>query len=329
MTETSGIVGDISRTPVVLFLEHAGFSPEAFAKLREVVDVAFCEIENLDSFEDKDRVAGLFVRLKSYIDDTVFDHLPNLKFVISATTGHNHLDLDAMVRRSIRVISLKGETEFLSSITATAELTWGLILSLTRRIPQAVNHVAIGGWDRDALRGLDLSGRTLGIVGYGRLGRIIEDYARVFRMKVLINDIASRNPTYGQMVPLKQLLAESDIVTVHVDANPGSVNMFGEAEFRRMKPTAFFVNTSRGELVDEDALIRALREGCLAAIATDVIRDEQSGRANSPLLRARAEFQERLLVTPHIGGASWDSMAKTENFIVAKVLNEGFGGADT
>jgi D-3-phosphoglycerate dehydrogenase len=308
--------------PVVLFLEHEAFSPEALTKLSAAFNVVYCDIDNLDKIVGKNNVVGIFVRLRSYIDDTVFNHLPNLKFVISPTTGHNHLDLEAMRRRAIRVVSLKGETVFLDSVTATAELTWGLILSLTRRIPQALNHVASGGWNRDAFRGVDLSGKTLGIVGYGRLGRIIEDYARAFRMNVLINDIAPRDPVFGKAVALDHLLTESDIVTVHVDINPSSVNMFGDAQFRNMKRSAYFINTSRGELIDEDALIRALKKGSIAAAATDVIRDEQTGRANSPLINACAALQGRLLVTPHIAGASWDSMSKTEDFIISKVLNE-------
>jgi D-3-phosphoglycerate dehydrogenase len=306
--------------PLVLFLEHEGFSEQAKAKLSEHFDVAYSNITDLGDFKGKAHVYGLFVRLKSRIDSTVFDHFPHLKFIISPTTGHDHLDLDAMRNRGIHMVSLKGEAEFLASVTATAELTWGLILSLTRRIPQALNHVAAGGWERDLFRGIDLSGRTLGIVGYGRLGQIIEKYAHAFRMKMLINDIEPRDPKYGRLVPLNRLLSESDIVTVHVDVNPTSVNMFGESEFRRMKPSALFINTSRGELVDEDALVRALRERRLAAAAIDVIREEQSGRSDSALLRARIELQGQLLVTPHIGGASWDSMAKTENFIVEKLL---------
>lgn len=311
---------DMVIKPIVLFLESEGFSEQALANLREKFDVAYCNINELDRFRTKERVKGLFVRLMSRIDETVFARFPNLRFVISPTTGHNHLDLEAMHNRGIHIVSLKDEAEFLASVAATAELTWGLILSLTRRIPQALNHVESGEWDRDLFRGIDLSGRTLGIVGYGRLGRIIEKYAQAFSMKVLINDIEPRDPVYGQMAPLNRLLAESDIVTVHVDFNPSSVNMFGEAEFRYMKPTAYFVNTSRGELVDEDALVAALRECRLAGAATDVIREEQSGRADSALLCALNELQDRLLVTPHIGGASWDSMTKTENFIVEKLI---------
>lgn len=290
--------------------------------LSERFDIDFCSIEELDSFRSKERVVGLFVRLKSKIDDDVLKYFSNLRFLISPTTGLNHLDLEAINRRKVKVISLKGETAFLKSIAATAELTWGLILSLTRKIPQALNHVSMGHWDRDSYRGIDLAGRTLGIVGYGRLGQIIESYAQAFRMKVLINDIAPCEPLIGKNVPLKQLLSESDIITVHVDVNSGSMNMFGESEFRCMKSTAFFINTSRGELVDEDSLIRALREGSLAAAALDVIRDEQSGWTASPLYQVQSEFRERLLVTPHIGGASSDSMAQTEIFIVSKVLNE-------
>lgn len=313
--------------PVILFLESEGFSPDALSNLSSSFDVVFCTLENLPAISSTENIEGLFVRLKFYIDDSVLNYLPNLKFVISPTTGHSHLDTVALERRKIKLVSLKGETAFLSSITATAELTWGLILSLTRLIPSAVSHVAAGGWDRDKFRGIDLAGRTLGIVGYGRLGQIVESYANAFRMNVLIYDIAPRVPVFGQSVSLTQLLGNSDIVTVHVDVNPNSVNMFSDDAFCCMKRSSLFINTSRGELIDEHALIRALNSGQISAAATDVVRDEQTGLSASPLMRSLAELQGRLLITPHIGGASLDSMSKTENFIVTRVLEMGLGVA--
>jgi D-3-phosphoglycerate dehydrogenase / 2-oxoglutarate reductase len=311
----------MSQKPAIAFLEHAGFDAEALSLLQTSYDVHMCDIDDPASLDAAGDAAGLFVRLKSKIDKDVLDQFPSLRFVMSPTTGHNHLDLTEFARRGIQVVSLKGESDFLNSITATAELTWGLILSMTRHIPAAIAHVADSGWDRDQFRGLDLSGRILGIVGYGRLGRIIETYAHAFRMRILVHDIEPRDPEFGQLVDFETLLEQSDIVTMHVDVNPSNLNLFDEAAFRRMKPTAFFINTSRGELVDEASLVLALKENRLAAAATDVIRDEQTDRQKSPLLQARTDLGARLLITPHIGGASLDSMAKTEHFIVLKLLN--------
>ncbi len=311
--------------PIVLFLENADFSTKALLKLEEVFDTAFCSFQDLESYIEKERVVGLFVRLKFYIDDNVIKNFRNLKFIISPTTGLNHLDTSAIAQRKISVVSLKGESEFLSSITATAELTWGLILSLTRLIPSALDHVASGEWDRDRFRGIDLAGRTLGIVGYGRLGHIIEKYASAFRMRVLIYDAAPSIPNFGENVSFEKLLRESDVVTVHVDVNPGSLSLFNERAFKCMKASALFINTSRGEIVDEAALLQALLSRQIAAAAIDVLRDEQTGLPGNPLLQSLPELKGRLLITPHIGGASFDSMAKTEDFIVKKVIDMGFG----
>jgi len=314
----------MSTKPVVLFLEFEGFNSEALFRLQSSFEVLFCAIEDIQEIQNVQDIVGLFVRLKSYIDDSLLNLLPSLKFVMTPTTGHNHLNLSALDRRGIRLVSLKGESAFLSSITATAELTWGLILSLTRLIPSALDHVASGEWDRDRFRGIDLAGRTLGIVGYGRLGRIIEKYASAFRMRVLIYDAAPSIPNFGENVSFEKLLRESDVVTVHVDVNPGSLSLFNERAFKCMKASALFINTSRGEIVDEAALLQALLSRQIAAAAIDVLRDEQTGLPGNPLLQSLPELKGRLLITPHIGGASFDSMAKTEDYIVTKVLNLGF-----
>ena len=316
---------ECEKKKIILFLEWEGFSSEALEQLQTVFDAAYCEIEDIANFVGKELVQALFVRLGSYIDASVLHHLPNLELLISPTTGHTHLDLKEIQRRGIKLLSLKGESDFLSSITATAELTWGLVLSLTRKIPQALTHTKSGGWQRDLFRGYDLSGRTIGIVGYGRIGCIIEQYAQAFRMNILVHDTISCIPRFGKFTSFSKLLAGSDLVTVHVDVNPSSVNMFGDTEFKQMKHGAYFINTSRGEIVCESALLHALRSGRLKGAAIDVIRDETSWLNSSSMednwLINYALTHSNLLITPHIGGATVDAMDKTEIFITSKAIS--------
>ena len=126
---------------------------------------------------------ALWVRLRNRIDREVFDAAPRVRFVITNTTGLNHIDQEEADRRGVRVISLRGESEFLKDVRATAEHTVGLLLALMRRIPAARDHVRRGGWNRDLFRGNELYGKTAGIVGYGRLGRLVATIWRTSRCR--------------------------------------------------------------------------------------------------------------------------------------------------
>ena len=225
------------------------------------------------------------------------------------------------------MISLKGETAFLSGITATAELTVSLMLEALRRTGRA--HRAVtdeGAWERDRFRGLQLSGRTLGIVGLGRLGAMVAGYGHAFRMTVLFCDPRPDEdfapPGFAHRVSFEALLAASDVVSLHADHTHENEGLFDERAFARMKPTATFVNTARGELVDEAALLRALRAGTIAGAALDVL-DQETERAHlgitHPLI-AYARTADNLVITPHIGGACRDAMASSERFVARKLV---------
>ena len=305
----------------LLILEDEGL----FTKTNEYLK-SFCDIY---SYKDltasiQDRVGALFVQLKYQIDPPLLKKFPQLKFVVSPTTGLNHIDLDYCEKNGIQVISLKGEGEFLSSTTATAELTWGLILSLVRQIPGAVHSATqLGVWDRNQFRGRDLSGMVLGILGYGRLGRQIKKVAEAFGMKVLVCEKEEGIQTQfgGQMEfsELGELLNKSDIVTLHIDYHEGNNKIFGKEQFESMKDGSFFINTSRGEVIDEDALLSSLEQGKLAGAAVDVLSDETQNPTGNALVNY-AKTHSHLLVTPHIGGCTRDSMEKTEFFIAHKLV---------
>ncbi|HYH81417.1 MAG TPA: NAD(P)-dependent oxidoreductase [Longimicrobium sp.] len=302
--------------------EPAGFAPEAAELLRGVARVRLEDLDRAGLLARAGAAEVLWVRLRTRVDAEVMDAAPALRVIATATTGLNHVDLDEAARRGVRVLSLRGETAFLKDIRATAEHTLALMLALLRHLPAAAGHARAGGWDRDRFRGRELHGATVGIVGLGRVGRIVARYLAAFDARVLACDVdpAPEAPPPGvTVVPLDRLLAESDIVSLHASYAPESHGFFNRDCFGRMKPGARFVNTARGELVDEGALLDALRSGRLAGAAVDVLADETGRVAGSPLV-AHAREHENLVVTPHIGGATVESMARTEVFLARRLV---------
>jgi D-3-phosphoglycerate dehydrogenase len=307
----------------ILLAESEGFAPEALVRLRdraEVIEADLRRTELLDAVGDAD---VLWVRLRTQIDREVFAAAPRLRVLVTNTTGLNHIDLDEARRRGVHVISLRGEVELLRTIRATAELTLSLALALVRQLPAAAAHVAQGGWNRYQFKGHDLYEKTAGIVGYGRLGSIVASYFRALGMSVVTTTRETDpGPSSDQVsvLPLDELLRQSDLVSVHVDLNAGTHGLFGPDQFATMKPGAWFVNTSRGEVVDETALLGALSSGRLRGAALDVVCDELSPDLHQrPLLRYAATH-DNVIITPHIGGYTFESLARTEQHLAGRLL---------
>jgi D-3-phosphoglycerate dehydrogenase len=255
---------------------------------------------------------------------------PHLRVIGSPTTGTDHIDLDAAAARGIRVVSLRGETEFLSSIRATPEHTWALLLALVRKLPAAAAATLEGRWDRDAFRGTELAGKRLGIFGFGRVGRIVATYGTAFRMTVCAYDTAPSPAADVAMVrSLAELLEVSDVLLVHVPLDASTEGAIGAPELARLPAGAVLVNTSRGRILDEPAVVDALRGGHLAGVAVDVLDGERDagGLADSPLLQYASDHPERAIVTPHIAGATWESMHRTEVFLAERLRELVSGGA--
>jgi D-3-phosphoglycerate dehydrogenase / 2-oxoglutarate reductase len=303
----------------ILNAEPEGYSPVAKAQLEALGTVRDGPFERSaleDAVSDCD---VLITRLGHRIDAPLLAGAPRLRAVVSATTGLDHIDVDAAVAHGIAVLSLRGERGFLDQVTATAELTWGLLLALTRRIPAASRAATAGAWDRDAFRGHDIAGKRLGIVGLGRLGRIVADYGRAFRMTVAAYDPQTDAwpAQVGQSESLEALLAQSDVVSLHLPLSRETTGLIDAKALATLPEGAILLNTSRGAIIDEGALLAALESGRLAGAALDVLADETAVAA-SPLL-AFAEHDERLLITPHIGGATHEAMERTEIFMAEKL----------
>lgn len=236
------------------------------------------------------------------------------EIVATPCTDSSHCD--EARKKGVRVLSLR-DCGDLSSIRATVEHTVGLILSLTRRIPAAAESVRRGEWDRMQFRGADLSGKVAFIVGYGRVGHAVGEILWGFGVDVMPYD-----PKLNQArSTVLSLLPQADLITVHASLNETSRNMFGPAEFAAMKPGAYFVNTARGAIVDEWALLDSLKSGHLAGAALDVLQNEPPNEFGpNPLVTFARENPTRLIITPHLGGCSVESMEKAECLLARKLV---------
>jgi D-3-phosphoglycerate dehydrogenase len=302
--------------PRVLIAESRGFSETALGVLRGAAEVTLADLDRPGLLRAVGQAEALWVRLRHKIDQEVLAAGPRLRVVATATTGLSHIDLEAAERRRVRVLSLAGETDFLRQVRATAEHTLGLLLALLRQTPAAVDHVRQGGWNRDLFRGREVAGKTVGIVGYGRLGRLVAQYLRAMGARVVWSDPYVE----GEGLTLEALLRAADVVSLHASLTPETRGFFGKPEFAAMRPGAWLVNTARGELVEEAALLEALESGRLAGAALDVLSGEDAGGMGQHPLVQYARRNANLLITPHLGGCTAESMEKTERFLAEKLV---------
>lgn len=243
-----------------------------------------------------------------------------LKVISCATTGSDHIDREGATRRGIAVFTLRDAPELLEQLTPAAELTWALVLACARRLPAAARHVSDGGWNRELFPGMMLRGRRLGIVGCGRIGSWVGRYGAAFGMDVVgFDPLLDRFPAHIQRATKEELLRTADVVTVHVHLSEATRGLLGPAELRLMKPGSILVNTSRGGIVDEAALLSALEDGRLAGVGLDVLEGEPN-TSDHPLVTA-ARTRENLLITPHCGGNSPDAVEVVVRHAALRVLD--------
>ena len=252
-------------------------------------------------------VDAIYCTLSEKIDKELMDSAPRLRVVGTMSVGVDHIDVDYATSKGIYVVHTPGVLT-----DTTADFAWALLMAAARRVVEADKMVRSGGWKIQwaptMMLGHDVHGKTLGIVGRGRIGLAVAKRARGFDMKVLYYDVVRRRDVEESMgieyVELDELLRRSDFVSIHVPLTPQTRGLIGERELKLMKPTAILVNTSRGPVVDEAALARALKERWIAAAGLDVFEKEPLPM-DSPLLEL-----DNVVLTPHIASASYDTRAK-------------------
>lgn len=313
---------DISKKLKILIAEPKDFSQRAIDLLKSIGDVVCLNVNQAELKTVLSEYDVVWIRLGLTIREKDVPQYPRCGVIITATTGLNHLDLDALRASGIRVFSLKGQTKFLETVTATAELTMGLIFSLVRNIPAAHQSVIGGMWDRDLFKGNEIAGKKVGVVGYGRLGKIVASYCNAFHMKVIAYDpyVIPNEEYVSRVESMDKLFSQSDIVTLHLPLNAETDSIIDGKLLSLMKKSAFLINTSRGQILDENDLLYHLRRKKIAGAALDVICGEEFFSTENPLINY-AQNHNNLLITPHIGGCTWESMETCELFMAKILLN--------
>ncbi|HVB10713.1 MAG TPA: hydroxyacid dehydrogenase [Bacillota bacterium] len=223
------------------------FEPDAQAALRRAgLDVAYIPgIDRQALLKEAASADVLVVRVSTPVDRAVLNAGAHLKIVAMPGSGVDHIDLRACAERGIRVVSAPG-----ANAESVAELTLGLMLALSRHLPEALLHTAAGGWDKRLFLGAELQGKTIGLVGRGRIGARVAELAAAFGMKVLVSD-----PAVPDSLALDELLPAADFVSVHVPLLPATRHLIGAAQLARLRPGAVLMNLSRGGIVDETAVL--------------------------------------------------------------------------
>lgn len=273
--------------------------------------------ELINNIEDKDAV---LCQLTDLIDKEVYDRAKNVKIFANYAVGFNNIDVDEATRRGIIITNTPGVLS-----DATADLAWTLLLSVARRIVEADKYTREGkfkSWSPILFLGQDLVGKTLGIIGAGRIGKTLAKRSIGFDMKILYHnrrrDKEMERNFNAKWVDKDTLLRESDFISLHVPLMQETYHMIGEREFKLMKKTAILINTARGPVVDEKALVKALKEKEIWGAGLDVYEKE-------PEVEEDLKKMDNVVLVPHIGSATIDTrdnMAKIAAKNIIAVLNK-------
>lgn len=277
--------------------------------LQEKCDVEYWPQEERISREElfhriKDK-QGLVCLLTERVDDALLRGATQLKIVANVAVGFDNVDVPACTKRGVAVTNTPGVLD-----ESTADFAWALMMAVARRVGEGETLARSGnwkGWDLDQLVGTDVWGKTLGLVGFGRIGRAMARRAGGFKMKVIYTDVQRASEDVEKELnaeyrDFNTLLAESDFVSLHVPLLPETQGLLEAAKFFRMKPSAFLINTSRGSVVDEAALVHALESKKIAGAALDVYENE-------PFIHPGLK-RPNVVLTPHIASASLETRTK-------------------
>jgi len=241
----------------------------------------------------------------------------NISTICTASTGLNHIDMDYCEKNNIKTLSITKDYVILNKVTSTAEHSFGLLMALIRNIPSSFDSVKAGDWDWERFTGRQINHLTIGIVGYGRLGKMMVRYCEAFGAKVLIYDPYKMASRYQQPASLKSLFDLSDVVSLHVHVTDETKHFINKEILQNILKPLYLINTSRGEIVNEKDIIDALEKGKLAGFATDVVEDEFGDLASSEIIKRCEDLN--IIVTPHIGGMTREAREIAYNAVIEKL----------
>lgn len=288
--------------PYIVITEKFALNAQITLKNSGLAEITKLTSPN-DLNDHLDKVTGLIIRSKTKITRELLEKTPNLKFIITCTSGFDHIDLQATEEKNIHVMYTPN-----ANAQSAAELTWALILNTHRPILESHKMMKAGLWDREKLSGFELHGRTLGIVGLGRIGQKVAQFAQVFGMNVVAFDPYQEDEVFEKLnldrSSYEELLKQSDIITFHVPLTKETKNMMNRSHFEYTNKDVVIINASRGSVINEDDLYEALEEGVVRMAGLDVYAKEPLTR-ESKLLKSH-----KVVLTQHIGALTEEAFTK-------------------
>ena len=294
---------------VITPVRHIAGVPELLESIGEVVYLEDpTESEVIDQIASYDAIFTNPNKSKVFIGKDVLDAAENLKVICTASTGTNHIDKVYATLLNLPILALTEERRIISRISSTAELAFALTLAGLRHIVHSHINALNGEWDYTRYIGRQMDCLTVGVIGYGRLGRMYANYCKAFGSKVLVYDPYRqvRRKVFEQVDNLETLLSDSDVVSLHVHVTDETFQMINKVALRKMKGNVLIINTSRGDIVNENDLVDFLRNNPDSRVAADVLADEVRNRLSSALLKY-AKVSGQVILTQHIGGMTKDA----------------------
>ncbi|MDK2853691.1 MAG: D-3-phosphoglycerate dehydrogenase / 2-oxoglutarate reductase [Thermococcaceae archaeon] len=288
---------------------------KAFEILKNAgLEVIYEEYPDQDKLKElvKD-VSAIIVRSKPKVTKEIIDAAPNLKVIARAGVGLDNVDVEYAKSKGIEVVNAPA-----ASSRSVAELAIALMFAVARKVAFADRKMREGVWAKKQCMGFELEGKTLGVIGFGRIGYTVAKIASAIGMKILLYDTAKEEERAkevgGKFVELEELLRNSDIVTIHVPLLESTYHLINEERLKLMKPTAILINTARGAVVDTNALVKALQEGWIAGAGLDVFEEEPLPK-DHPLTKL-----DNVVLTPHIGASTVEAQERAGIEVAEKVV---------
>jgi len=307
--------------PIIICAADLSNAPSARNILEQNFQVRYVPATEKTLHENLPDADAYYASLHVRLTAELLDKAHNLKAIATPSTGLDHIDLDVASQKGIAILGLKDDRQLLDKITATAELTWALVLAASRSLSAASMAANQGHWARDEYRGHQIAYKTLGILGCGRLGSIVAEYGKAFRMQIIGHDVKQIEIEGVEMVSYDELLQRSDILSVHIHLNDQNRGFVDKQSIAKMKKGAMLINTSRGAIVDEAALLEALEKEHLSAAGVDVIDGEWQDNLYEHPMIAYARTHDNLIITPHIGGVTYESQEMAFSAAAQKLVD--------
>lgn len=299
----------------ILICESLGAEGLALLKNHEKFEVTIAlEQSKAELIEQIPNYDCLLVRSQTLVDRDLINAGKKLKLIGRAGVGVNNIDINCAKESGIAVINTPSGNSI-----STAEFAFGLILSLAREIPSARQHVQAGLWSRSQFVGRELAYKKLGIIGFGNVGRLLSTRAKAFSMSVCAFDPMIEKATMAdfgaEKLDLENLLAQSDIISLHCGLNQHTQNIINENNIALMKPGMMLINTARGELINENALLAALEQGRISKAAIDVYTIEPPPK-NNPLIN-----HPKIIATPHLGASTQEAQTRVATLLAEQTIS--------